>query len=654
MNKENMPIDFFAQVKMLSWLQYHERALYFIVSQADLKNNHYRKDIYCLKDGKTVAMTNSHQVQSFSCQKQGLRYLKKGDQPYSTRIETLSYDGKEVKTLLCLPYDIEKVEWLDDEHFFFTALIDLKLERLIQNGMAREAAIQKLKEDHDMCREFVELPFWRNGQGDVSEKRSQLYYYDQGEICCLSDEGANISLLALNSNRRTLYYLEQRIVNGVEENFNRLKSYDLVSGTSQTHDLFDKKVFYDAMTIRDDHTALLTVRLKEKYGENENPQLFLWSLDEKRIQKVYDGDRYNLGNSVGSDVKMGNRRSQPIFLSDGFVLVVTDEDHAPLLKIGYDGSLTMLTCHNEMIQEVIAADEGYYIIAMTDQHLNEIYHLKANGEMIPLTAFHADLEKQYAIVRPQTITYTNENGQMLKGWVMLPPHTSAPYPAILNIHGGPKTVYGPHFFHEMQWLVGQGYAVMMTNPTGSDGLGNAFADIRGRYGTIDYCDLMTFVDQVLATFPNIDANRLGVMGGSYGGFMTNWIIGHTPRFKAAVSQRSIASWAIFENTSDIGTTFGPDQTQADQWHDPQRLWNQSPIQFVPQVKTPTLFLHSDEDTRCWMAEGISMFTALKRFGIDSKLCLFKGENHELSRSGKPQNRIRRLMEIQAWMDHYLK
>ena len=134
----------------------------------------------------------------------------------------------------------------------------------------------------------------------------------------------------------------------------------------------------------------------------------------------------------------------------------------------------------------------------------------------------------------------------------------------------------------------------------------------------------------------------------------NWIIGHTDRFHAAASQRSISNWVSFEHNSDIGHTFILNNQGANTRTDVELLWKQSPLQFAPNCKTPTLFIHSDEDYRCYMAEGLAMFSAIKRNGCPSKLCLFHGENHELSRGGKPENRIDRMTEIIKWMDEYLK
>ena len=186
------------------------------------------------------------------------------------------------------------------------------------------------------------------------------------------------------------------------------------------------------------------------------------------------------------------------------------------------------------------------------------------------------------------------------------------------------------------------------------GGGNEFADIRGRYGKEDYSDLMKFTDEVLERYPRIDKARVGVTGGSYGGFMTNWIIGHTDRFAAAASQRSISNWVSMGYISDIGYYFADDQVGATPWNDVRLMWEQSPLKYADKVVTPTLFIHSDEDYRCPLAEGLQMFSALKYHKVDSRLCMFKGENHELSRSGKPLHRRRRLDEITNWFEKYLK
>ena len=165
---------------------------------------------------------------------------------------------------------------------------------------------------------------------------------------------------------------------------------------------------------------------------------------------------------------------------------------------------------------------------------------------------------------------------------------------------------------------------------------------------------MAVTDEVLKRYPQVDEKHLGVMGGSYGGFMTNWVIGNTTRFAAACSQRSISNWVSKCMTTDIGYYFNMDQIKADPWNSPEKMWQHSPLKYANMAKTPTLFIQSDEDYRCWMGDAIQMFSALKYFGVEARLCLFHGENHELSRSGKPKHRIRRMTEMMEWFEKYLK
>ena len=248
------------------------------------------------------------------------------------------------------------------------------------------------------------------------------------------------------------------------------------------------------------------------------------------------------------------------------------------------------------------------------------------------------------------------NGDLLDGFVIKPIdyQEDKSYPALLEIHGGPKTVFGTILHHEMQYLASQGYFVFYTNPHGSDGHGIEFSDIRGKYGSIDYQDLMLFTDLVLEKYPQIDCQRLGCLGGSYGGFMVNWIIGHTDRFAAANSQRSISNWLSFYGVSDIGFFFTEDQTASDPWNNPEKAWEHSPLKYANKVTTPTLFIHADYDLRCPLEQGIQMYAALMKHKVDSKLTIFKDENHELSRSGKPQARVKRLSEISKWFAKYLQ
>ena len=386
---------------------------------------------------------------------------------------------------------------------------------------------------------------------------------------------------------------------------------------------------------------------------NESPWFYL--VDENQHVQVLAENEESLGSSVGSDCRLGAGRQTKI-LKDHYYFISTRNGNSHLYAmdkqgnqkkvVGYTGSVDCFDIHQD---EII-------LVGMKEQQLQEIYHVQLDsGEMEQLTQIHANMVQDVYTAKPQPIHFYRD-GYDLQGWVLLPKGYDAKkqYPAILDIHGGPKTVYGEVFYHEMQVWANEGYFVCFMNPRGSDGRGNAFADIYGKYGTGDYEDLMVFTDEVLNAYPQIDKQRFGVTGGSYGGFMTNWVIGHTDRFAAAASQRSIANWISFEHTSDIGPDFTKDQQQASTWENLEKLWFHSPLQYANRVKTPTLFIHSDEDFRCPLSEGQQMVSALMEHGVETRMVVFKGENHELSRSGKPLHRLRRLNEITDWMNKYLK
>jgi dipeptidyl aminopeptidase/acylaminoacyl peptidase len=232
----------------------------------------------------------------------------------------------------------------------------------------------------------------------------------------------------------------------------------------------------------------------------------------------------------------------------------------------------------------------------------------------------------------------------------------SPAPVILEIHGGPAAMYGYSFFLEFQLLAAQGYAVVFMNPRGSTGYGRIFSGaVINDWGGKDYEDLLLGLDAALArggAGTRLDGARLGVAGGSYGGFMTNWAVGHSDRFKAAVTMRSVVNIAPFFGTSDIGWWF-EDEIGVVPWRDHERARHFSPLTYVENIHTPLLILHSDQDLRCPVSEGEQLFTALKYLGRETKFIRFEGQSHDLSRAGHPRSRVIRLRAILDWFQRHL-
>lgn len=271
-----------------------------------------------------------------------------------------------------------------------------------------------------------------------------------------------------------------------------------------------------------------------------------------------------------------------------------------------------------------------------------------------LTAVNADALSTMQVAVPEPFGVRSGRGSV-QGWILKPPKFDPrrKYPAILQIHGGPQAQYGHAFFHEMQAMAARGYVVCFSNPRGGAGYGIEFMKaIHGRWGTVDYDDLMNVTDW-LASRPFVDRRRVGVTGGSYGGFMTNWIIAHTNRFAVAVTQRSVVNIESSFGTSDFGWFFGW-LVGGKPWDAIEKFRRMSPLTYVKNIRTPLLIEHEEQDHRCPIEQGEQLFTALKVLGRTVEMVRFEGESHGLSRTGRPRNREARLKFIMDWMDRYLK
>jgi dipeptidyl aminopeptidase/acylaminoacyl peptidase len=314
-------------------------------------------------------------------------------------------------------------------------------------------------------------------------------------------------------------------------------------------------------------------------------------------------------------------------------------------------------------QEVVAytasADASQLaLVVSTPTEVGDVFVLGANdAEAAPrrLTRVNEALFSGLELASPEEIVYPSFDRRPIQAWILKPPHfdPTRRYPLVLDIHGGPHTAYGATFDHEFQWMAAKGYVVLYPNPRGSTSYGQEFGNvIQYRYPGDDAKDLMAGVDELVRR-GLVDASRLGVTGGSGGGVLTNWLITHTTRFAAAVSQRSIADWAGFWYTADF-TLFRPTWFRAAPWEDPKDYAARSPITYVASIRTPLMLIEGEADLRTPPADGgEQLFRALKYLHRPVVMVRFPEESHELSRSGKPAHRVERLRHIVAWFDKYL-
>lgn len=658
---ENLKLKDFLDYKYLSNLEFSPNGenAGFVVHTTNYDDNNYQSNIWLLnnKTKKYSKLTSLNEEKSFlwidnstiifpALRDAKLREKVSQGEKW-TAYYSIDINGGEADKYMQIPLLVTAIKMIDKDNFVLTAQYDnygINLNEL--TGEERSKAVAKLKEEKDY-EVLDEIPFWSNGGGFTNQKRNRLYLYNRisNEVTPLSCEHTVVTYFSYKDGK-VLYV--GNLFEGKLEQREGIFCYDIASKTTETLLPIDANFRVTFAEFLED-TVICALNDCKEYGMNQNPSFYIIKNGKVELLKKHDTW---MANTVGSDCRYGGGKSYRVANGKLYFPTTVFKDSF-LNTIDLAGNETVLTKADGSVDVYDVHGDEILFAGLRGIKLQEIYSLK-DGEETQITKFNENIYTDKKISIPEKCNFVND-GIEIEGWVLKPVDydETKTYPAILDIHGGPKTVFGEVFYHEMQVWANMGYFVFFCNPRGGDGRGNAFADIRGKYGTIDYDDLMKFTDVVLEKYP-IKADRVGVTGGSYGGYMTNWIIGHTDRFRCAASQRSIANWISKFGTTDIGYYFNADQNASTPWINQEKLWWHSPMKYADKVKTPTLFIHSEEDYRCWLAEGIQMFTALKYHGVEARLCMFRGENHELSRSGKPKHRVRRLEEMTNWFEKYLK
>lgn len=404
----------------------------------------------------------------------------------------------------------------------------------------------------------------------------------------------------------------------------------------------------------------------KKGKENSWRQMRLWVVPVDGIGKArnltgkYD---FNVSSWTLNDLPEGLHQSAPVWSPDGGSIffqvahhgntllkaISTAKDNKAKDVINEQGVVG--TCSFNRSRTQVACIEG----RMNNPGRIIIFNISEKRKKILVDHNRRLLSKiDPELVEELWIKGSDDNE--IHGWILKPPgfDEKKSYPSILEIHGGPRTQYGNFFMHEFFFLAANGYVVHFCNPRGSQGYGEQHSRaITNAWGTVDYDDLMTWTD-FIESKPYIDEARMGVTGGSYGGYMTNCIVGRTNRFKAAVTQRSVSNRISMYGSSDVNWIFQKELGDLPPWESFENYWNQSPMKNVGKVTTPTLVIHSENDLRCAIEQGEQFFVALKKQGVDTEMIRFPNESHGLSRGGRTDRRIDRLNHILRWFDKYLK
>ncbi|MDT8859667.1 S9 family peptidase [Alkalihalobacillus sp. MEB130] len=419
--------------------------------------------------------------------------------------------------------------------------------------------------------------------------------------------------------------------------------------------------FFGLPTWSPDGNYLAFIGHEKEFESATLSRLWLYDIRTADLRCLTSEWDVQVGDVAIGDFHSGTVNPGAIWTSDskGFYFIASEHGNTGIYYRSIDGEPSPVLVENQHVYGVTVNPNTHEaIVAISTPTLpGDLFHIDfKSGKKQQITYVNADMLSGIELSQAEAITFQAPDGWDIHGWVMKPIgyKEGKKYPTIMEVHGGPHAMYANTYFHEFQMLAAKGFVVVFTNPRGSHGYGQTFVDaVRGDYGGKDYLDVMAATDFAVTSFDFVDETNLGITGGSYGGFMTNWVVGHTQRFKAAVTQRSISNWLSFYGVSDIGYYFSEWEVKGDLITDTEKLWKHSPLAYVDQIETPLLILHGEKDYRCPIEQAEQLFVALKRQKKPTTFVRFPESNHELSRSGKPNLRLERLNHIQNWFVKYL-
>ncbi len=589
----------------------------------------------------TAGVNDSNPV--FNSEKNEVIFLSKRDKDKKEiGLYKISMEFGEAELIREYSNPPENIQWKKKNVIFYT-----KNERYDGKKIEKE-------DDDKKIYHFKHIPFLVNGQGMREDVGNHLFKFNlktKKEECLIKGFVDVNNFDLTDDGRRLVVCLNKNPEDPVKAS---AFLYDLKEDKKEEINI---KGYTVSKVLWSDSKSIFILASDESRGFATSPTLFIYDTDTKMLKMLIDPKKneFSTGNSLNSDVLGVAGRN----------FKVRDKRLYFIATEGIKTSIYSISSKAEIKKEV---DFGSSITDFDINSANNVAFIRSSS-ITPSEIYYYDYSDFYKVSEYNNwfykkvnsevkfIKFNSSDGKEIDGLILFPPEfeeKNKKYPAILEIHGGPRTAYGNSYMHEFQSLAAKGYVVIACNPRGSSGYGSDFADILKHYGERDFKDIMEFVEFCTANYKFIDKDRIGVTGGSYGGFMTNWIVGHTTFFKAAVSQRSISNWFSMYGSTDIGYYFCEDQIGEDYLTEPYKFIKQSPIFYSKNVKTPILFIHSLNDFRCEVQQAMQFFTTLKRLGKKTEMILFPGETHELSRSGKPVHRVKRLNAMIDWFNKYLK
>ena len=587
-----------------------------------------------------------------------IAFLSNRGDEQQTQIYLLPFAGGEAQPLTDLKGAIQGMKWSPDGRRL--ALLFAKMDA---DAVERQEDEQK-KKLGVVSRHITRIFYKGDGMGYLPKERPHLWVVDarSGKAIQLTeDNGFQEGMPDWSPDGEHLLFASNRVDDpDMNQEFTQL--YIIPAGGGELTKLEIDHEFGKAAPVYSadgQWICYLGQRLAGNYWQNMC--LYVAPAGGGQATNLTEAhDMHAVGACIGDHGGAGF--SAPVWAADSnSIYFVASRDGAQTLhNITTDGNLSTVISKAKSAVGAFSFDANQSKVAYFEANMYDPGQLwsrdMTSGKSRQLTKLNAGFNR-YAWGEIEEIWFKGNDGNDLQGWILTPPgfDPSQKYPSILEIHGGPQAQYGYVFMHEFHFLAANGYVVYFSNPRGGQGYGEEHCRaINGQWGTVDYDDVMSWADLVQAR-SYIDKERLGVTGGSYGGYMTGWIIGHNDRFHSAVAQRvvsnSVSMWATADFNYGWCDLIGIEPTP---YEDLEAHWQISPIKYIGNAKTPTLVIHSETDLRTPQEQGEQLYVALRKVGVDAELVLFPGESHGLSRQGRTDRRISRLNHILRWMDKYLQ
>ncbi len=603
-----------------------------------------------------------------------IRSSEKDGKPLPPQIYLLSLDGGEARPLTDVPRGAGGFEWSPDgKTIAFGTTDDGKAEKEKPNPENAEPK-EKTPEHVSDVRVISKAVYRANGGGYLNPKvHAHIWTVsvptettEQPKPKQITKGNFDEGNLNWSPDGSRIFFVARRVAEPYYESAHT-DLYSVAAGGSDERKLLSFDGGMRDYTFSNDGKRIafggaLAAKPVQSYTQ---PDLFVMNNEPGAAPKNLTADYdFDIGGGIGGDQRAprGGSPSGMVWSKDDRTIYVNVAEHgaANLKRIdAATGKVEALTNGNQEVVSYSATPDAtkMALVISTSTNIGDLFLLDtAAGKLTQLTRVNDELFSQLNLTDPEEIWYTSFDGKKIQAWIQKPPNfdPSKKYPFILEIHGGPHSAYGLTFTHEFQWMAAKGYVVLYTNPRGSTSYGQDFGNIiQYNYPGDDFKDLMAGADEVVKR-GYVDTKKMGVTGGSGGGVLTNWTVGHTIRFAAAVSQRSIADWSGFWYTADFWL-YQPTWFRAAPWEDPKDFANRSPITYVKNITTPMMFIEGEADYRTPPADGGEMmFRALKYRKIPTVMVRFPNESHELSRSGAPWHRVERLQHIVNWFDKYLQ